>query len=116
MRFYNKQPRFAGVLRATAALKRFFFYEWRLWYVNESDWEKKRHPQAFQCRRRRIRHDVCFILQALGRSESRDLHGIDPGFCSEIMADDSQAGDTRLSDYNVIHERGRSTLTYIKMD
>lgn len=59
---------------------------------------------------------MCFILQALGRSESRDLHGIDPGFCSEIMADDSQAGDTRLSDYNVIHERGRSTLTYIKMD
>lgn len=78
--------------------------------------KKKSHPQAFQCRRRRIRHDVCFILQALGRSESRDLHGIDPGFCSEIMADDSQAGDTRLSDYNVIHERGRSTLTYTKMD
>lgn len=53
--------------------------------------EKKSHPQPFQCRRRRIRHDVCFVLRALGQSESREPHGIDPGFGSEIMADDSQA-------------------------
>lgn len=28
-------------------LNGFFFYEWRLWYVNESDWEKKRHVEVF---------------------------------------------------------------------
>lgn len=29
------------------ALYKRFFYEWRLWYVNESDWEKKWHLELF---------------------------------------------------------------------
>lgn len=33
-------------VNVTPFLKR--FYEWRLWYVNECDWEKKWHLQAFQ--------------------------------------------------------------------
>lgn len=34
-------------VRDAPLFKRVFFYEWRLWYVNESDWEKKRHVEVF---------------------------------------------------------------------
>lgn len=68
-----------------AFLKR--FYEWRLWYVNECDWEKKMASSSFStlwhCRNRL---EGFFMWE---KAEHDLQHDFNRWLCSEIMADSS---------------------------
>lgn len=80
------------------------FYEWRLWYVNECDWEKKNGISSFstltlpQSSRRVLTFKKgCTEMQ-------RDLHDFNRWLCSEIMADNSYIQIQAVNTTRPIHD------------